>query len=549
MSDDTLFVTAHNKYPTLARLASYFFRELQDFGVLTSSGDMTDEIARSYISARSGFIHSFLQTLETECNLRFSPDAHIPFFYNTAEWNKAAPIAGFTGGESSVLPSEVAASLTLNGMLRAQGGLQQRLVKSALWYLDKTSLKGALEYLFDLLHAGFTGYEELLEVAAALLSGSSQAGSDEELLNRTLGRPAAEVTDWLELEPQTDWIALGSLDADGKAILSSLFQRASQQIERVRDAEDLDEWIVGQSYIGGLLRAVRNLVTQFIDKPPLPWRAQLSQWEEMEADALGLMLAARAGYNMLQPEIRIGNAFIVGQMFRSKVGDGWQDRLYRERLLVPTRLRQQLIFDKNLPMPAEWEHLSWQVINPWTIGIEKRELPALRAKRPSADELMELAAVREALLTAGISEPMQQHQALTQYLSGEDDELVTALREVLPPDEDELYRKLLLSEFDVIYRLSNDGRYAEASQRARLTVARHPYFASAYLELAIALDRQDLPELAVEQLLAAIMLAPRDPFPWQSLSVVLNRLERGSEATFAMAFHAFLESEKQQLSS
>ena len=260
-----------------------------------------------------------------------------------------------------------------------------------------------MQYLFDLHQAGFTGYDELFDVAAALLSGRSQAGSNEELLTRTLGGPAAEVTDWFGLQPQLGWIEVGSLDADGKAILSSLFQRASQQIERVRDAEDLDEWIVGQAYLGGLLRAVRKLVNLFIEKPPLPWRAQLSQWEEIEADALGMMRAARAGYNMLSPEVRVGNARVMGLMLRSQVGDGWQERFYRERLLVPARLRQQLIFGEDLPMPAEWQHLSWRVIYPWAIGIEKQELPlAVRVKSPSAEEFMDLVAVRQVMLAAGI---------------------------------------------------------------------------------------------------------------------------------------------------
>ena len=41
MRNDALFVTTDNKYPTLARLASYFFWELQAFGVVTSSGNAT----------------------------------------------------------------------------------------------------------------------------------------------------------------------------------------------------------------------------------------------------------------------------------------------------------------------------------------------------------------------------------------------------------------------------------------------------------------------------------------------------------------------------
>lgn len=549
MRDDVLFVTADGEYPTLARLASYFFRELQAFGVVTSSGDMTDELAETYISARSGFTRSFLQTLETACTLRFAANANIPFCYNTGEWNKEGPVAGYTGPGLAVLPSEVAVSLTLNGTLRAKNALQDRLIKSALWYLNKTSLKDAIGYLFDLHQAGFTGDNELFDAAAVLLSGRSRAGSDEELLTRTLGRPAAEVTDWFGLVPQLDWLGSPSLDADGKAVLSSLFQRASQQIGRVRDAEDLDEWVLGQAALGGLLEAVRRLTGLFIDKPPLPWRAQLSQWEEIEADIGGMLRASRAGFNMLSAQTRTGTARLIGLMFRNQVGDGWQERFYQERLLVPAQLRQQFLFGEDLPMPTEWERLSWRVIYPWTIGIQKRELPGgTRAEPPSADEFMDLTAVHEVMEAAGISEPAEQRQALVRYLSGNDDELITALREALPSDENELHRELLRAEFGVLIQLSDAGRYAEAAERARLAVARYPYFAPAYLELAIALDGRGSPELAVEPLMAAIMLASRDPGPWQSLGVVLNRLGNRREANFASALREVLESERQQLS-
>ena len=91
MNDEALFVTAENQYPTMARLAGYFFRELQAFGALTSPSQPKEETVVKYISARSGFIHSFLQTLERTCRLRFAPDAKIPFCYNTGEWNKAGP--------------------------------------------------------------------------------------------------------------------------------------------------------------------------------------------------------------------------------------------------------------------------------------------------------------------------------------------------------------------------------------------------------------------------------------------------------------------------
>ena len=51
------------------------------------------------------------------------------------------------------------------------------------------------------------------------------------------------------------------------------------------------------------------------------------------------------------------------------------------------------------------------------------------------------------------------------------------------------------------------------------------------------------PAAAVYWLLAGIVLAPRSPFAWQSLTVVLNQVGGRGEARFAAAFSQFLEAE------
>jgi tetratricopeptide (TPR) repeat protein len=545
VNDEALFVTAENQYPTMARLAGYFFRELQAFGALTSPGHPKEETVAKYISARSGFIHSFLQTLEMTCHLRFAPDAKIPFCYNTGEWNKAGPIAGYSSDAPSVLPSEVAASLTLNAMVRANGSLRHRLLKCGLWYLAENDLGKAIKYLFDLYMAGFTGYDDLFDVTAMILSGRSQAGSDQAFLLRVIGRLPEEVTDWIGLDLQPDLTGDNPPDADVKRVLSDLFEEASGDLERVRNAADLDQWIVGQALLGGLLHVVRRLINELIGKPPLPWRARLSQWEEIAADALGMMRVARAGIDALSPRIRMANARNVGEIIRAQVGDGWRERFHQERLLVPAQLREQFDAGTDFLMPPEWDHLSWRVIFPWTIGVEDRELPpAARVTPLSADELMDHAAARQVMATAGVSAPAQQRVVLSRYLNdGGSDRLMLALRQALPSDEGTLYRELLLADFDALSRLSDEGRYADAADRAARTIARYPWLGPAYQELAIALDRQGDPEHAVDPLLASIVLAPRSPFPWRSLAVVLNRMGGAGEARFADAFNQFLESE------
>ena len=544
MNDDEIFNTAGNTYAHLGRIARHFFQELQIFGVLTSCDPLNDEVHASYVSERAGFIRSFLKILEKACDLKFTANSNVPFCYNMVEWSDAAPIAGYSGGLVEVRPSEVATTLILNGTQRVKDTIHLRLITCALQRLRSTDLQATLTYLFDLHQAGFAGADDLLKVSVLLLAGRAQAGSDEELLEQILGHRLTSGTDLRHIELTLDWIRVGPLHADGKAILSGLFQRALQEIGKVRDADDLDTWIIGQAYILGLLETVRKLIKEFVPEVPLPWRAQLSQWEEIVADAGSIFLMAERGFDPLTSQYRSEITKLIGRVFSHKVGIGWEERFYRERLLVPTALRGQLLFADDLPMPREWEYLSWRTIYPWTIGIKRGKSPhGIRVEPPSVSELIELDVVRQVLLTHGISEPAQQRRLLTQYLSGSREEMMAALREVV--SQRDTQAELLESIFETIYWLETEHRYADAVNHARQAAEWYPYLPQAYLELAISLDLQGSPELAIEQLIPAILLAPTEPLNWQSLSVVLGRLGKSDEAHFASAFKELLESQRQ----
>jgi tetratricopeptide (TPR) repeat protein len=194
-------------------------------------------------------------------------------------------------------------------------------------------------------------------------------------------------------------------------------------------------------------------------------------------------------------------------------------------------------------MPSEWEHPSWRVIYPWTIGIKRDKSPyGIRVMPPLVDELIELEVVRQALLAHGIFEPEQQRRVLTRCLSGSQGEMMTALREVV--SQKNTLVELLESSFDNIYQLQTEHRYEDAADHARQAAQRYPYLPQAYLELAISLDLQGSPEAAIEQLIPAIVLAPNEPLNWQSISVVLNRLGKIDEAYFASTFKEFLKSRR-----
>ena len=204
---------------------------------------------------------------------------------------------------------------------------------------------------------------------------------------------------------------------------------------------------------------------------------------------------------------------------------------------------------KGLPMPAEWQHLSWRVIYPWAIGIEKQELPlAVRVKSPSAEEFMDPGGApgharrwhfRTCAAAPG-SDPVPERGG-RRYYRRLAEALLTGQERTVPGVATGRIRRAFPAPAATAG--TRTPRSAHAWRSRGIRISHRPD-----LELAIALDRSDSPELAVDPLLAAIVLAPRDPQSWQSLSVVLNRLESESEANFASAFSAVLESEKRRLS-
>ncbi|MGW8993443.1 hypothetical protein ACWGRF_26470 [Streptomyces zhihengii] len=509
--EQNLFVSTPKGESALVRLADHFFREVQAFGVLTSGSTVTDEMCGAYISTRGGFIKSFLETLTMFCDLRFATHSRIPFCYNRAEWPGGAPIEGYTPSEPEVLPADVATSLILNVQQRATGSLFSRLLTCAVRRLAGTGdLRDTVTYLFDLHQAGFAGADEVTETTCLLLRAHSQAGSCEVLVERCMRHAATGEIDWTTDVPDFEWVDESPLGKEGKAVLTLLFQRASRRVEEVRGAQDLDQWVLGQIHIDGLLTAVIRLFHELVENIPLPYQARLAQWEEIVCDAHALLMTSRAGFDALSAKARISSAHLMGQAIRQRVGTTWQDRLYQERLLVPAQLRAHYFSEPGEQFPPQWEHLSWRVIHPWLTAVAPGTAPS--------------AVVR----TSKTGQPSGESPGR----GGERD---------IAED--------LLADFETIHRLHEEHRYAEVEQHARSTLRRHPYMENLYAELAIALDHQNKPEAAREELLTGIFLNPHNPLLWHSLSVVLHRTGSHEEAAFAMAFSRFIASEARSADS
>jgi hypothetical protein len=70
-----------------------------------------------------------------------------------------------------------------------------------------------------------------------------------------------------------------------------------QGIENVRNAENWDEWLLGQSLLSGRLRTVISVIEEIYEEVPVGVKALLSQLEEILADAGGLFLLFKTWQN------------------------------------------------------------------------------------------------------------------------------------------------------------------------------------------------------------------------------------------------------------
>ncbi|MEX5258370.1 hypothetical protein [Kocuria arenosa] len=465
------------------------------FGRLASSEPLKPEQLTHYAEKRAGFSLSFMEICQKVAQLEFVPGDRIVYSYNTGNWPSAAGVAGYVNGHGAVGPALLATSLFLNWNLQAtnENLVSARLLRCALSRMSTGGVRPGVALLIDLYEGGHCSVGALYGALDSLLSGSGHCESATQLVSRFFsGTAPSSDAEFINTELDLTWVGDESTSTPLRSdLIEAILLRTSESIAAARSSSSLNEWYVYQVQIGELLGGVKALQEKYVPNPALGLRIMISQWEEIRADGVGFQLACRAG--LAFPSYMNLAAYaldVVGASYRGRVTgeDEWKDRLFAERLVIPSDLRGALLDGDSAAQTSSWERLSPSAIGPWLFLFRDRQEPGLYdpAKGVFQDPGDAMAYFNEL--------GQQEHS---------------------PDAESELERATSFSQ-------------------------RFPYLSAAHWELGVALDNAKQIEAAINEMVTALVLTPSEGLIWQSAAVALNHGGYEQEARFCDRFAQFL---------
>jgi hypothetical protein len=551
-------------------VAAHLFGELRPFGLLIGLrlGGVDENAVKSYVDERGAFIATLLALLEPGAELGLTPGHRAPYCYNGASWRDEVPIAGYTGEGPNPGLVDLVRSYVSNWYMAAHGSMSLRLSRAALFECRERGLRSAVQYLLDLQWHGLAPeWQGVAEVVRLLLAGRTEAGSEAGMLARCLGRRApASTREWMELDPRTGWVpdrlpSSTPLPEDVRQVLSDLVSRGLREAHALRAAASWDEWVLGQAALKGLLRTVIDVYQKVVPEPPLGVRAILSQFDEICADAWP---AVALHYDVYPYR----SAFVMTEaaaILLSQTLPDWEERLYRERLLVPDALRGHLLGGEASPLPLPWQALSWRLVGPFRHAFERKDSTLQRARPVEPGTLLDRSAALREFFRAHEVDDTQGRELAIRYAAG-----LLRVRETVEMSlahtrprvaSDELSRlcaeavRAVATE-EVIDRLRNalEEWYLEREPDEVRAFIRewealavdYPWCPWLHLEIGIAYDTVGEPERALASIVRAAVLGPTEEMHWQSLTATLRAMGASFDADVARGVRFYLEDRKNE---
>lgn len=550
-----LFTADSHATRALTTITELLFLEAQAFGQFSINSNLSNSRLEYYVQERLSLTKFLVEVLEQHISLRFSDHPKIPYIYNTnsEHWPNHLPLAGYTNSGNQPSPSHVLTSLLMQWNLEITNhNTVSRLLTAALWIIENQSLDDAIIYLIDLIEAGYVlNTESVSIVISLLLSTRSQVTSDQEIILKLIGnQPHDSPSDWYKVEYDFDWKNAVIVPEKIQNPISTLLNKVFEKIHLVRNSNSYDEWLIGQMVVGGMVTVFQNVIQMTGQEPPLTLKRILSQFEEIRADTPTNFFATWDNYH---PYTNILSAQTKGAMiiFKSKVGEGWQKQFYQERMLVPAKLQNQLLYETEKEIPDEWKYISWKVIGAFVRShLSSDRSILMRSQYFDVETLLSSDTLQTFFLKYKITDKNQQRKILDlEYLgripkswldfkssSSEPSYPKETIKKAISETHFELCAKELQKGQDMAFEYLKAKRYSEEITHLNHLLKLYPWSVVVYHELGIAYDEDGKHEKALEFIFPTIILDPKNPERWRSLAVILNRLGYPKEANIASGF-------------
>lgn len=477
-------------------IAESLLNEAVNFGRLGNNFSIKKDVLERYVT-RIGITSALLKLLEQESDLRFG-DCRLPYHWNLVDWDPDVTAAGYTGtSDSPPRPSAVLQTLLLCWKATTTGTDNfpyARPLKAALYRCMRHGFNDSITYVIDLHRDGFLppgrGLVWNLEVLAR---GRAVVATDFELAERLLPdiRDIRTTRMWAEATPDATW--LDELDLP-ETICSgtdslALIERAMSEIELLRASQSFDEWVLGHANVCNVLRATLFLCNKSQSAKDLRIRASLSQLEENMADSGGFLkqmsMLARDGrldgYNIMRAYEKVLSIF----------SRGVRGRIEQQRVVRPRGLPSAMSVDREA-WPLEWRQLSWRLVAP------------LQAYFPSMGHF-EFATIQSGLHSG----------------------------------RGEIERRLGL-----LRKAEEASKPEDAIAICLESLSFFPWSHFFRWEYAIALDRANRSQEAVDPIVEALVIHPLNPQIWRSLGVILARIGETADARIARIMAEYVEETK-----
>lgn len=352
---------------SLVRVAELLLSQIKAMGTFAIPGGASDNLKKPLINNMLLLTYVFMQSLEQLGSLRLEA-GELPLLFNRTDWPPAAPIGGYPGMKDDPKPSQVVRSFMEFWDIQQElidrplaPGLA--LLRATLWQVREQGLAKGLQYLLDLQKQGYVINDLTVYSALDLLRmAAPKTVNDDALPGLFFGEPVPmEGKAWIEAKFQD--LSSSKIEEmpdcrNSNSFYETLLRTAIGEVARVRNSATYDDWMLGQWRLSPLLDNVRSFFDGSVSQISPTVRPILAQLEEIRADTGMIRTFRRQNFcgHPLRADL-IATRHLIDAFKELRPRD-WKNRVCQDRALVPEKLKDYLLNERDDPKPAGWQYIS-----------------------------------------------------------------------------------------------------------------------------------------------------------------------------------------------